>query len=119
MGTAGALVFVALTMYENPYRFCSVLMVSKFFGDWGQPTVWGTVTDIAGRHTATVFGLVNGVGGIGALVAPAALGAIAQYRSWNAAFVLIALVYALGAAAWLLVNCTVPLVDDRVGNRSP
>ncbi len=119
MGMACVLVFVALLAYENPYLFCAVLACSKFFSDWSQPTVWGTVTDIAGRHTATVFGLVNGVGGVGALVAPAALGAIAQYRSWNAAFALIAVIYALGAAAWLLVNCTVPLVDERVGRRLP
>jgi len=109
MGLACLLAFAALLVYANPYAFCLVLMLAKFFGDWSQPTVWGTVTDIAGSKTATVFGLVNGVGGIGALVAPVMLGAVATEYSWAIVFVVVAVTYAVGATCWLLVNCTVPL----------
>jgi MFS transporter, ACS family, glucarate transporter len=109
MGMACLLLFAALAVYDNPYAFCLVLMLSKFFSDWGQPTVWGTVTDIAGSNTATVFGLVNGVGGVGALIAPVMLGAVASAYSWTVAFAVVAAAYAIGAAAWLLVNCTIPL----------
>ena len=41
-----------------------VLLACKFFADWSLPTQWGTITDIAGRRAATVFGLVNTIGAI-------------------------------------------------------
>lgn len=111
-GTACALVFLALASYEHPYAFCWILMFAKFFSDWGQPTVWGTITDVAQRQTATVFGVVNGVGGIGGLVAPVILGSVAQYYSWPYVFNLVGAFYLVGAVSWLFVNCTIP-VDDR------
>ena len=42
-----------------------VLAIAKFFTDWSQPTVWGTITDIGGRSTGKVFGAINMVGNLG------------------------------------------------------
>ena len=40
---------------DDPYTFCSMLFVVKFFADSSLATPWGVVTDIGGRATATVF----------------------------------------------------------------
>ena len=51
-----------------------MLFVAKIFSDWVQLTTWGTVTDISGPYAATIFGLGNGVGGLGTVIAAPALG---------------------------------------------
>jgi len=48
----------------------------KFFGDWSQPTVWGTVTDVAGKNSASMFGTVNTVGSVAGFLAGPTMGAI-------------------------------------------
>ena len=67
---AGILVLAALVVFDAPLVFCSVLFLAKVFSDWAQPTTWGTVTDISGPYAATIFGLGNGVGGLGSVIAP-------------------------------------------------
>jgi ACS family glucarate transporter-like MFS transporter/ACS family D-galactonate transporter-like MFS transporter len=110
---AAAFVLVALLFFHDPARFCGFLFFAKVFSDWAQPTTWGTVTDFSGRHAATIFGLGNGVGGLGSVVAPPLLGAIATAYSWHAVFALIAAIYVVGGACWLAVNCTIPVLATR------
>jgi len=52
----------------------SIFALVKFFGDWTQPAVWGTVTDVAGKNAASVFGAVNTVGSIAAFLAGPLMG---------------------------------------------
>jgi MFS family permease len=113
-GLAGALLLTALLLfYRQPYSFCVLLFFVKFFGDWSQASTWGTVTDIGGRATATVFAFTNTVGGTGAVLASALIGWLAQYYGWSSVFVLVAGVYALCAASWLLIDCTIPLLAEQ------
>ena len=107
---AAALVLAALAVFDSPLLFCSVLFCAKVFSDWAQPTTWGTVTDISGPYAATIFGLGNGVGGLGTVIAAPALGFVSQAYSWHAVFVLIAATYAASSACWLAVNCTIPVL---------
>jgi len=108
--SAGGLVLVALVFFDNPLVFCSVLFCAKVFSDWAQPTTWGTVTDISGPYAATIFGLGNGVGGLGTVIAAPALGLVAVQYSWHAVFLLIAATYAVSSVCWLAVNCTIPVL---------
>ena len=107
---AGILVLAALVVFDAPLVFCSVLFLAKVFSDWAQPTTWGTVTDISGPYAATIFGLGNGVGGLGSVIAPPLLGLVAERVSWHAVFLLIAATYAASSLCWLAVNCTIPVV---------
>ena len=106
---AGLMVLVALLFFDNPAAFCGVLFGAKIFSDWAQPTTWGTVTDISGPYAATIFGLGNGVGGLGTVIAAPALGLVAEMYSWHAVFLLIAATYAVSSVCWLAVNCTIPV----------
>lgn len=106
-------VVAALAAFKNEFALCGLLFCAKLFSDWDQPTVWGSVTDIGGRHTATIFAVANGVGGVGALVGPIVLGRIAQYHGgWTNAIATVAVAYLLSGACWLAFNCTVPVLKE-------
>ncbi len=92
-----------------------VFMAVKFFSDWEQPADWGTITDIAGRSSATVTACVNSIGALGAFVAGPLTGHVLKSFSegdqvtaagWNAAFLLIALEYVICASTWIFIDRT-------------
>ncbi|MCH7989931.1 MAG: MFS transporter, partial [Planctomycetes bacterium] len=70
---ATVFIFVSLA-FNDAVQIVSVFFVVKFFSDWSQPTVWGTITDIAGRNSASVFGCINTVGSIAAVIAGPTMG---------------------------------------------
>lgn len=88
-----------------------VLLACKFFGDWSQPTQWGTLTDIGGRASATVFAMANTMGSIGGFVANPVLGSLAQHTGWEGMFFCVAAVYLASALSWFFIDCTRKLVD--------
>lgn len=112
-GTAGLLLFSALFYYHQPYVFCGILFFVKFFGDWSLSTAWGTVTDIGGRASATVFAFNNSVASTAEIVAPLLYGYVAEFYSWRDGFLIVTLAYAVCAASWLLVDCTIPVVAEE------
>jgi sugar phosphate permease len=93
-----------------------VLLACKFFGDWAVPTQWGTITDIGGRASGTVFGAVNTVGAVAGFVAGPVMGLLKGRHGWDVLFATVAAVYLLAAGCWLFIDCTQRLVaetDDR------
>lgn len=111
-GLAAALLFVALLWYDNPFVFCGFLFFVKLFGDWSLTTSWGVVNDIGGGATASVFAFNNTVAGIGSIAAPAIYGLIAEHFDWTIVFITAACAYVLCALSWLLIDCTIPLVEE-------
>jgi MFS family permease len=55
---------------------------------------------------------MNTVGGIGAVVGAPLLGWIAERHGWPRVFVVVAVIYALCAASWLLIDCTRPVLAE-------
>ena len=113
------LMFVAISQDDGVAAAWSLFAV-KFFTDWSQPTVWGTCTDIGGRYSATVFGVINTAGSIGGLVSPILFGAILDWNTskvlvdgitksvtdYNPLFVTVAVMYVISAVCWILIDCT-------------
>jgi len=77
---AAVLMFVSLGFDSAVVIGCLFACV-KFFGDWSQPTVWGTATDIGGKNSATVFATVNMSGSVAGFVASPIMGALILYFS--------------------------------------
>ena len=77
---AAVLMFISLG-FDSAIVIGCLLACVKFFGDWSQPTVWGTATDIGGRNSATVFATVNMSGSIAGFVASPIMGALILYFS--------------------------------------
>lgn len=112
-GTAGVLLFFALFYYHQPYVFCGILLLVKFFGDWSLSASWGTVTDIGGRTSATVFAFNNSLASTAEIAAGLLYGYVSEYHSWRHVFLIVTLAYAVCAASWLLVDCTIPVIAEE------
>ena len=110
-GLAGVLLLIDLYFwYDSPRFFCVMLFFVKFFSDWSLTTTWGTVTDIGGRTSATVFAFNNSVAGIASIIGPVMYGAVAEHSGWTPVFITAAVTYIACAATWLLINCNIPVL---------
>jgi MFS transporter, ACS family, glucarate transporter len=112
--TLAAVLILASIYCRDALAVSCLFLAVKFFSDWEQPAEWGTISDIAGRSSATVFACVNTVGALGNFVAGPITGLVLQSFSggvrittagWNAVFVLIAVEYLFAAGCWLFINC--------------
>ena len=112
-GMAAVLIFTALIWFDSPWIFCGMLFFVKLFGDWSLTTSWGIITDIGGRATASIFAFNNSVAAVGAVLAPIIFGFIAEYHGWRMVFVVAGCVYVLCALTWLVVNCTIPMIEEE------
>lgn len=82
----------------------------------GSPSAWAATMDVAGNNTAVVMGSTNMAGTAGGFAMPVILGYIigdiresavegaAVAADWNVIFYFVAVIYGLGALAWLFVN---------------
>jgi ACS family glucarate transporter-like MFS transporter len=110
-GKSLAAVLIAASLLLADGRLVMVaLLACKFFGDWSQPTQWGTITDIGGRAAGTVFGAVNMVGAVAAVAAGPVLGYLKRAHGWDALFGAVCAAYVLAAVCWLFIDCTRRLV---------
>jgi MFS family permease len=108
---AAVLLLASLAVPDG--RWVMVLLLAcKFFGDWSLSTQWGAITDMAGKGSATLFGVVNAVGSVGGFVAGPLLGHLKQKHGWDGLFLGVVVAYALAAGAWLFIDCTRRLGTD-------
>jgi MFS transporter, ACS family, glucarate transporter len=108
---AAVLVTASLLVADGRWAM-AVLFACKFFGDWGLPTVWGTITDISGRAAGTVFGAVNMAGAVAAFLAGPAMGWLRQTQGWEGLFLTVGAAYLAAACCWLVIDCTCRLWEE-------
>ncbi len=82
-----------------------------------QPTVFATCIDIGRQSSGAVAGCMNTAGAVGGLVSSFVFGYLIQhFRGYDAVLLSMAIVLAVGAALWLLIDGTEALkVDDDCG----
>jgi sugar phosphate permease len=83
-----------------------VLLLCKFFGDWSLASLWGTITDVGGPASGTVFGVVNTMGSVAAFLAGPGMGYLKHYTGWQGLFGCVAGVYFASALCWFVIDCT-------------
>ena len=107
-----------LFFYDNPYVFCGMLFIVKLFADISLTSRWGTITDIGGRATASVFSFNNSLATLLTMGVPLMYGYISDLHGWRVVFWVACLAYVACALSWLLVNCSIPvLASDGSQNR--
>jgi sugar phosphate permease len=111
---AGVLITASLAVPDGRWAMV-VLLGCKFFGDWSLATQWGTITDVGGRASGTVFGVVNMVGALAAFLAGPVLGHLKEAHGWEGLFLGVAGAYVVAAACWLVIDCTRRLVVEAEG----
>jgi MFS family permease len=86
------------------------------------PTWWTVVAEISGKHGASMWGLMNSLGGLGVFVMNLLVGSIVDAREqagfskldcWRPVFDGVALALAFGALCWLFVDATRSIVERR------
>ncbi len=83
---------------------------------------WGVVSDISGKHTATLFGLMNSLGVFGGGGSQYFAGWLADFNAerglsgraqWDPALYVMVGVLLLGALAWFFVNSNKSAVEEK------
>jgi sugar phosphate permease len=98
-----------------------------FFLQVSIPTWWTVVAEISGPHGASMWGLMNSLGGLGVFVMNLLVGRFVQARElaglpklecWRPVFDGVAMALAVGAACWLFVDAMRSIVgrDHLPGN---
>ncbi|MCI0685137.1 MAG: MFS transporter [Gemmataceae bacterium] len=108
---AAVLVYVTFQVPDGRLAMV-VLMAARFFGDWSLPTQWGAITDMGGRASATLFGLVNTVGALGGFAAGPCLGYLKLYYGWEGLFWGVVAMCLVASVTWLFIDCTKRLARD-------
>ena len=118
--TAAACLFAG-TRCDDPLALAALWSTSAGVMHVTLPNWWSVIIPQAGRHTATLFGLANGVGCFGAL---ASLGLVPEYAdwrersgltgraAWDPIFDVYVCVLLLNAVAWSLYRFT-PLPEPQ------
>ena len=66
---------------------------------------WSVCLDIGQKNTGVVTGLMNTVGNIGGALAPLVVGyTLKAWNSWTVPFYIMAGVFIIGAAMWLIID---------------
>jgi hypothetical protein len=98
--------------------FCN--SAALFFLQVSIPTWWTVVAEISGRHGASMWGLMNSLGGLGVFTMTYLVGRVVQSREdlglskiecWRPVFDGVAIALALGALCWLFVDATRSIVE--------
>jgi MFS family permease len=62
-------------------------------------------TDIAPDHAGVITGWMNTFGNLGGFIGPLVVGyAIDRWQSWTIPFYIAAVIYVIGAVAWLAID---------------
>jgi sugar phosphate permease len=108
---AAGLILLSVRMADGRTAML-VLLAARWFGDWSLPTQWGTITDVSGRASGTVFGLVNTAGALGGFAAGPVLGSLKDALGWEGLFLGASGMCFVAALTWLFIDCTRRLVAD-------
>lgn len=110
--TVAALATLAATITSEPAAAASLLAVGTAASMFTLGAAWGTCLDIGGHHAGVVSAIMNTAGQVGSILSPIVVIALAQqFGDWNAPLVLIAILFAMGAGCWCLVDPTRPVAD--------
>ncbi len=101
-----ALLLLVLTRTASPSMAIAVMSLSAFFAEGCAPVTWVTAMDLGGDAVGTLTGVMNGLGQLGAMVAPAAIGLILTVSrdNWGLTFYVSAAFYGLGALCWTILD---------------
>jgi MFS transporter, ACS family, glucarate transporter len=115
VGFLGAGVCVLATGFAvNAFQAVALLCLAFLVNDLAIPVLWAVAADVGGRFAGTVSGLMNMVGGIGAIITPALIPDVRERllvrfspeESWRIIFAGLAGAWFLAAAAWLFIDAS-------------
>jgi MFS transporter, ACS family, glucarate transporter len=121
-GFVGAGVCVLLTGWATVWWHAVALLCLAFLiNDLAIPPLWAVAGEVGGRFAGSVSGLMNMIGGFGAILSPILIPRVltrlpedfSTPQRWQWIFVGLAGAWFLGAAAWLVIDSSKPLERDE------
>ncbi|HJU42791.1 MAG TPA: MFS transporter [Vicinamibacterales bacterium] len=111
--TCGVLLFLS-TLIDSAVAKAILLALALASADFGLSAAWAVCSDIAPDHAGAMTGWMNTFGNLGGFIGPLVVGyAIARWQSWTISFYIAAVIYVVGALAWLVIDPTRTLVKER------
>ena len=98
LGCCAFIVPAALT--ENAITAITCLTASMFFLECTIGPSWAVPMDAGGKYSGTVSGMMNMAGNFGGALSPLVFGFLVQYGSWQAPFIVAAVLLVIGAGIW-------------------
>ena len=98
LGCCAFIVPAALT--ENAITAITCLTASMFFLECTIGPSWAVPMDAGGKYSGTVSGMMNMAGNFGGALSPLVFGFLVQYGSWQAPFIVAAVLLVIGAGVW-------------------
>jgi MFS family permease len=106
------LMLFASTMVGGAVAKAVLLAMALAAADFGLSAAWAVCTDITPDHAGVMTGWMNTFGNLGGFVGPLVVGyAIDRWQSWTIPFYIAAVIYVVGAVAWLAIDPTRPLAS--------
>jgi ACS family glucarate transporter-like MFS transporter len=100
-----AAIFVAAGTFAQDARVASIILAGGAGALYlSQSAFWSVSSDIAGRSSGSVSGVMNMGNQIGGAVTASLTPLIAKHFGWGTSFVVAAALCAVGSLTWLLVD---------------
>lgn len=108
-----ALLITASLFVEHVPAAIALISLGAFVATFGGVAGYTVAIDYGGSRVGTVFGAMNMAGGIGALLFPWTVGELVKATgTWNSALVLFAVLMAVDAVLWALLNPRSRFLED-------
>ena len=110
------------------WQAVALLCLAFFINDLAIPVLWACTADVGGRYAGTVSGLMNMVGGLGAILSPVLIPYVLAWLPdsyspeirWRIVFAGLAGAWFLGALAWVFIDASKRLPQSQaIQNPSP
>ena len=117
LGGAGVMLVVS-TRFQNPLFAMLAVGCASFGNDLAMPGGWGACMEVGGKYAGSLSGSMNMMGNLGGAVAPLIVPLVlaAAGGNWDMNFYMFAVVYLVGALAWLFIDPVTPL-EEQVKDR--
>jgi MFS family permease len=110
--TLAGLCVLATGFATAAWQAVGLLCLAFLVNDLAIPVIWATCADVSGRYAGTVAGLMNMIGGAGAMLSPALIPRALRWlpagytpaERWRLIFAGLAVSWFLAAAAWLVID---------------
>jgi nitrate/nitrite transporter NarK len=98
---------VASIVVTPPIAKALLLAFALAAADFALGACWAVCLDVGADHAGVVTGFMNTSGNLGGFIGPLVVGyAVDRWGTWTLPFYISALVYTLGAMAWLTIDPT-------------
>jgi ACS family glucarate transporter-like MFS transporter len=119
--TGAGLCVLATGFAANATQAVVLLCLAFLVNDLAIPVLWAVSADIGGRYAGTVAGLMNMVGGLGAILSPPLIPYVLTWlpsryspeQRWSIIFAGLAGAWFLAAAAWLFIDASKRLAQGQ------